>query len=229
MGIILDAILIGILILCIFLGIKNGLVRTVFSMLSFIVALILTIVFAPPVTQMAEHTPIGQELQASIQTSVSGQIDTLLANTENPVTNTTEGILDALQVPQYLKQSLFMKSDFNLRNTEMTASLAVANALSHAYIGLIVSVLLLIVLLILLRLLRFVAEQIFKLPLLREANRIVGGVAGAVNGVFVCFLVLFAINALSAIPALGFLVPIKEASLIYKNIYETNILMSFLV
>ncbi len=226
MAYILDILILAIVIFCIFRGIRRGAVKTAFSLLSFAVALILTFMFASPVTQYIEQQPFGQSMHESIEVALTDKIDGLLYTDKTDTTNTTESILKTLSVPEYMKKSLFLQSDFFVRNADVPAANAVADALASAYMKIICTIVLFIVLLLLLRILRFVAEGIFKLPLLKEINRIVGAAAGLVNGIFIAYLVLSAVSALSGIPAFSWLAPAKEASYIFKNVYENNVILS---
>ena len=125
-----------------------------------------------------------------------------------------------------MKNSLLLKSDFVVRNADVPASEAVADALASAYVKAISSVVLFILLLLLLRILRIVCEQLFKLPLLKDVNRIVGAAAGLVNGIFIAYLLLSAISALSGMPTFEWLASAMESSYIFKNVYENNAILS---
>lgn len=229
MAYILDIIILLIVGFCIYRGIRRGAVKTAFSLLSFAVALILTFMFASPVTQYVEQQPFGQSMHDSIEVALTEKIEGFLHIEESPTTNTTESILKTLSVPEFMKKSLLLQSDFFVRNADVPAANAVADALASAYMKVICTIALFIVLLIVLRLLRFAAEQVFKLPLFKEINRIVGAAAGLVNGIFIAYLVLSAVSALSGIPAFSWLAPAKEASYIFKNVYENNVILSALL
>ncbi len=224
---ILDIVVLIVLVFCIFRGIKRGAVRTIFSLFSFIIALVLTFMLASPFAQYMEKLSFGESMHASISKAVEDKIDGFLFKEEDvETTNTTESILDTLSVPTYMKKSLFLKSDFFVRNSDVPASKAVADTLASAYMKLIYSVVLFVLLLIGLRLLRILAELVFKLPLLKDVNRIVGAVAGLINGIVIAYLLLSAVSALSSLPGAEWLQSAMESSYIFKNIYENNALFS---
>ncbi|MBQ4159363.1 MAG: CvpA family protein [Clostridia bacterium] len=223
---ILDIIVLILILLCVIRGIRRGAVRTAFSLFSFIIALILTFMFASPFAQFIEKQPWGMEMHQSIEGSLTDKIDAILEKEESETTNTTESILNTLLVPEFMKNSLLLKSDFVVRNADVPASEAVADALASAYVKAISSVVLFILLLLLLRILRIICEQLFKLPLLKDVNRIVGAAAGLVNGIFIAYLLLSAISALSGMPTFEWLASAMESSYIFKNVYENNAILS---
>ncbi len=223
---ILDIIILAICAFCIWRGIRRGAIRTAFSLLSLIVTLSLTIMFASPFTQYIEQLPFGQKMHISIETAIEEKVNEILQLEGSETSNTTEDILKSLSVPEFMKKSLFLKSDFVVRNANVAASKAVADALATAYMKVLCTVILFIALLIALRLVRFLAELIFKLPLLKQLNGILGAVAGLVNGMVISYLLLSLVATLSALPAFEWLAPAKDASYIFKHIYENNALLS---
>lgn len=226
MAYILDVIILAIVIFCIVRGVKNGAVRTAFALLSFVVALIFTFMFASPITQYIEQQPFGIEMHESIEQALEEKINGILKSDDSNATNTTEDIIHSLSIPEFMKKSLLMQSDFFVRNADVPATKAVADALASAYMKIICTVVLFVVLIILLWLLRLLCELIFKLPILKEINKLIGGVAGLVNGIFISYLVLSAISALSGFTFFSWLAPTKEASYIFKYLYENNIVLS---
>lgn len=226
MAYILDIIILAIVIFCIIRGAKKGAVRTAFSLLSFVVALMLTFMFASPLTQYIEQQPFGIEMHASVEQAIEVKINGILKKGNEGTSNTTEDIVKSLSVPEFMKKSLLMQSDFFVRNADIPAAKAVADALASAYMKIICSVFLFIALLILLWLLRHLCELIFKLPILKEINRLLGGVAGFVNGIFIAYLVLSAVSALSGLPYFAWLAQAQESSFIFRYVYEYNILLS---
>ncbi len=226
MAYILDIIILAIVVFCIIRGAKRGAVRTAFSLLSFVVALVLTFMFASPLTQYIEQQPFGINMHDSIEQAIEVKINGILNRDAEETSNTTEDIIKSLSLPEFLKKSILMHSDFIVRNADVPAAKAVAGSLASAYLKMICSVALFIILLILLRILRLFCEQLFKLPILKEINRLVGGIAGFVNGIFIAYLLLSAVSALSGLPYFAWLAPAKESSYLFKYVYEYNILLS---
>ncbi len=243
---ILDIIILVIIVFCILRGIHRGAVRTAFALLSFAAALILTFMFASPVTQYIEKQPFGQKMHETIEEALNESISKIIStalpdmtsgiqsdlsieipsNFSLDIPNTPESILETLSIPESMKKSLFLQSDFFVRNQDMPAKNAVATTLASTYMKALCTGALFLLLLLLMRVFRFIAEQIFKLPLLKDLNRVIGGVAGLVNGIIVSMLVLSGISLFSAVSDASWLISAKETSLIFKFMYENNILLS---
>ena len=140
--------------------------------------------------------------------------------------NTTEGLLNTLKIPQFMYESVFAQSDFLVRTAQLTVAEAVSRALTSTFMKAMAGILLFLLLLIGIWLLRIVLEMIFKLPLLKEVNRLAGFLAGLVNGVLLSYLVLAVLGSLSGFSELTFVRDTIAQSYVYKNFYETNILWS---
>ena len=226
MGYIIDIIILAIIGFCIFRGVRAGAVRTAFSLLSVALALILTFMFASPFSQYIEHLPFGQSMHDSVENTILQSIEKTLTAENTLTTNTTESIIQSLSIPNSMKKELLLKSDFVVRNAAVSAANAVADALASAYLKIIFALILFLLILLIFRLVRKLTEQIFKLPLLKELNHIVGAVAGLVNGILLAYLLFATIGTLSTAPFMGWLASAKETSFLFKNIYENNFLLS---
>lgn len=145
---------------------------------------------------------------------------------QKPAANTTEDVLNAMKIPQFMFQSVFAQSDFLVRTAQLTVAEAVSKSLAGAFMKALAGILLFLLLLIGLWLLRIILEMVFKLPLLKEVNRLAGFLAGLVNGVLLSYLVLAVFGSLSGFGELTFIHDTIAQSYVYKNFYETNIVMS---
>ena len=72
--------------------------------------------------------------------------------------------------------------------------------------------------------LRRILEAIFKLPLLKEVNKLAGFLAGFINGVLLSYLLLAICVSLSGFGELSFIKNSIEGSFIYNYLCETNMI-----
>lgn len=243
MAYVLDIILAAIVLICIVRGTKKGFIRAAFSILTFFVAALLSFMFYGPFSEYVINTPVGQNISQGLEESVykavsgdaakqSAQIDetdgsqndaaSIQSSTEY---NTTEGILNAMKLPQFMFETVMSQSDFLMRNARVTAAQAVSSSLSGALMKIMAGVALFVLLLIALWILRIVLECIFRLPLLKDVNKLAGCVAGLINGLLLSYLLLAVVSSLAGFPELQFIRGTAEKSYIYKNLYETNMIL----
>lgn len=249
MAYVLDIILAAVIIICIIRGAKKGFIRAAFSILTFFMAALLSFMFYGQFSDYVISTPPGQNMTQSLRESVYKAVsgDTAAQsqnaeasapdgeerqssqqqNGENDVVkyNTTEEILNSMKLPQFIFGSVMSKSDFLMRNARITAAEAVSEALSEALMKILAGIVLFVLILIALWLLKILLEFVFRLPLLKEVNSLAGCVAGLINGLLVSYLIMAAVSSLAGFPELQFIRDSAQSSYIYKNLYETNMIL----
>ena len=200
MGIIIDIILLGILALTTFIGYKRGLVKVIFKMFAFIVALIITIVLYKPVTNIViNNTQLDEKIASIIvengtvekeETSENKTIDSYIEDTKNNIQN-------------------------NIVNSA-------AGTVSVNLVSIIVVIALFIAIRIALMLVGFFADSLAELPIVKQFNE-AGGIAyGVLQGVIIIIVILtityFVVNTTKD----SSITNIIDSSYITKFIYSNN-------
>lgn len=236
MPFILDAIIIAVLVFCVIRGAKKGFIKAAFSILTFLIAAILSFMFYVPFSDYVMTTDVGKNMTTGLEDSIYQAVSmgattdtaapeaTPAPSLENIDLGTTDGIINALKLPEFMFSSVMAQSDFLMRTAQITAAEAVSKSLSVSFMKAISGILLFVLILIGLWLLRLLLEFIFKMPLLKEVNKLAGFVAGLVNGVLVSYLILAIISSLSGFNELSFIRDTASQSYIYNNLYQTNII-----
>ena len=247
---ILDAVILLILIVSVVRGVKKGFIKAAFSILSFLLAAALAFMFYVPFSEYVINTGLGQSVSQnlgdSIYKAVSGdgqKADT--SDTENKQTqnsakendtassnslgSTTEDIIKTMNIPDFMFKSVFERSDFLMRTARLNAAQAVSSALTSAFMKLVSGVLLFLLILLGIWILRKILELVFKLPLLKEVNKLAGFIAGLVNGILISYLIIAICVSLSGFNELSFIKNTTQQSYIYKNFYQTNIIAEMFV
>lgn len=234
MAFILDAVITAVVIFCVVRGAKKGFIRAAFSILTFFVAAILSFMFYVPFSECVMNTSIGQNMSSGLESSIYQAVSGISTSSDSAsptpatdnaaVSGTTDGIINSLKLPEFMFSSIMSQSDFLMRTARVTAAEAVSKALSSAFMKAISGISLFIIILICLWLLRLLLEFIFKIPLLKEVNKLAGFAAGLVNGILAAYLILAVVSSLSGFSELGFIRETAEKSYIYNNLYQTNVL-----
>ncbi len=216
-------IVIGILIVNSFIGMKAGFIKTIFSLCSMVVAVVLTIWVSPYVNNYMRG---NEKIYDYIHTKVEKVLPEIADNGDR---NDQVSLIDGLSLPQSIKDSLNKNN-----NSEVYKELAVegfkgyvTGYMTGIVINALAFTLTFLVLLIALWVICFVLDIISKLPLLNQINKTAGLLAGLVHGLVVVWI-FFIILTVFGSSELGQ----KAMTLIGENeilslIYNNNILLGF--
>lgn len=201
MGILIDVIVLGFILLCTFWGYKKGLVELGIRALSFLIAIIIAFILYRPIAELVIHyTTIDESIQNAIVEKLSDK------DLEQENKSTPENIIE---------------------QTKDTAILGVAKTASYNIIYGGVMILLFVVTKIILFFVSALANIIEKLPIINQFNKAGGIVYGLVVGMFITCVVLLIISFISKVNTDNKIHKEIENSYVTKIIYENNILSIF--
>lgn len=201
MGILIDIIVIGFILLCTFWGYKKGLVELGIRALSFLIAIIITFILYRPIAELVIHyTTIDESIQNSIVEKLSDK-DLKQENKSTP-----ENIIE---------------------QTKDTAISGVAKTASYNIIYGGVMILLFVITKIVLFFVSALANIIEKLPIINQFNKAGGIIYGLVVGMFITCLILLIISFIAKVNTDNKIHKEIENSYVTKIIYENNILSIF--
>ena len=211
MGIVLDLILLASLALSIFFGYKKGLIGVAFNLCAFLVAIIVTWILYNPVTNIViNNTEIDDGIKnAIIEKGVIKQDE------KNQKENKVNEFIG-----QYITTPI---TDATNNAVEETAKV-----ISEKIVAIGVAIVLFIVVRIALILLKFVAEAIAKLPIIKQCNKAGGLVYGAIRGMFVIYTFLAILFLVMSVNNSGTIANIINSSIISKVLYENNLILNII-
>jgi len=161
-------------------GYKKGFMRGVFSLISWIVVLVLCNVATPMVTDfLMEETSIGESVNNTITTKVNEMI------AQSGIAELEENIPEELRIA-------LLGEEGNFEEILASEGQVVINASSIAYT--VVSAIALVLVVIVTRVLIVVIDLVLgvasKLPIIGPADKILGLVCGGAKGMLICWIVL---------------------------------------
>ena len=211
MGIVLDLILLASLALSIFFGYKKGLIGVAFNLCAFLVAIIVTWILYNPVTNIViNNTEIDDGIKnAIIEKGVIKQDE------KNQKENKVNEFIG-----QYITTPI---TDATNNAVEETAKV-----ISEKIVAIGVAIVLFIVVRIALILLKFVAEAIAKLPIIKQCNKAGGLVYGAIRGMFVIYTFLAILFLAMSVNNSGTIANMINSSIISKILYENNLILNII-
>lgn len=187
-------------VIMILVGLKRGLVKMAFSLISVLVVLILVNILTPSVKELLRITPVYTSINTSIQEYVNEHITAATENLTHTGVNAQKTIIDGLPLPKGVKQSLAENN-----NEQSYESMAannfgeyIANSLSDMILGAATFIILFVVLMLLINVLLQVLNIITKLPVIHTFNSIGGGIIGLIEALIVIWIACIVITAFSA-------------------------------
>lgn len=217
-------IVLAILVTNTLIGRKVGFIRTVFSLCSMIVAVVLTIWISPYVNDFLRgNDKIYQKISSTVEEMITFSEDQTDANGQ-------VAAIEKLSLPKSIKDSLIENN-----NAEAYKALSINSFqeyVSSYLTGLIINamsfLITFIVILILLWVICFALDIISKLPLLNQINKTAGMLAGLVHGLIVVWLFFILVTVFGSTQlgkqALEMIGDSQVLSLIYNN----NFILKFI-
>ena len=221
---ILALIVIVILLLYTFWGYKAGLIKTIFSICSMLVALILTLVISPHISKALQE-------KESVMTFFSTKVEKALNldKLENTAGSKLEQI-EKLPIPKSIKDTLIDNDNskaydaLNVKNFTSYVSHSVASVIINALSFVIVF----LVLYIGLRILCAVLDIISKLPVLHQINKLTGLIAGFIRGLIVIWLLCIVLTVSSTTSWGKSCFEMINESVFLSIIYNNNFIVKFI-
>lgn len=210
-----DLIILGVLALFTYLGIRRGLIMTLAGLVVSILALV-----GAPIAADQLSPAVANMLQPAIENAVQTNVDQALANNTASVTFSLEegSLLQQLvdsEFYQYFSQSAQQSVEQGIQETTHAVTATVAESLAQSLAWLAVYVIAFAVILALGRLLARVLDLAALLPGLHLINKSLGGVCGLLKG-----LVLVAVAASLGV-GFGLIPPASVSSSVLLQLFSS--------
>lgn len=200
MDYLLDLIVIAIIALSTFIGYKKGLIKVAFGLVSFILAIALSVVLYKPVSNFViEYTPIDDYIEQTISERLDSP-ETTDEETENIVSN-------------------------YYNNFKNASTNVIADGISKTIINISCMIIVFVVSKLILLLFRFLGDLIAKLPLIKQLNNAGGFLYGLLRGFIIIYGLLALIAIGSPIINMNELVAMINKSIITNIMYNNNIIL----
>jgi len=212
MGIILDVIIVAILAINVYLCYKKGLVNLAVGLIAVVAAIILSVIFYKPITNLVvENTGFDEAIENTI-------IETFVP----------EGT-DAGQV-QYVGILSFLETEVGnvVNQTQNEVMYETAGAMAEKVINLIVFIAIFTIVRVALFALTFVADAITSLPILKQLDDVGGILYGLVKALLIIYVVLAIVSLIVTFTASTSISDVISSSYVTKFFYNNNILLNLI-
>ncbi len=226
---------IGLVVGGAFLGFRAGLIKTVFSLISTIVVIIVTMIFSPVVTNLLKS---NDSITSTIQNGLNSVIDLsdVLEVLEKDIN--LKAFIDELKLPDSIKENLtntlpsvFSEDSLNSYTEEKLEEIEtyICSLLTETILNAVGFFVTFLIASIGVAVLCFTLDIISRLPVLHQINILAGAGAGALEGLMILWIGFIAITMLGSTEfgqnALGL---ISESSLL-SFLYDNNIVAKFIL
>lgn len=208
-----DAIVIIIILLCVFLGYKKGLIKVAVRLLSFVAALAVALILYTPISNhIIENTDIVPNLKNTVQTKIYNKEEKEEVPEQNKsITETMQGYVDSYT--EGVKENT---------SSYISEQIAITAVKLGTWVGLFAITKLLMIFI------RLFTDAIAEIPIIKQFNKTGGIIYGILEG-FALTYILLALLGLTA-PMLGENNIHKEInkSHLCKAMYENNLLIKLI-
>lgn len=197
-----NSILIGtgvFVVIMVLLGLKKGLIRMAFSLLSIVIILVLINILTPVTKQILKKTSAYDSVNQNIQQYVEEKVDSITAEEKIIQTGTgnQEAIIDKLPLPNSIKTDLKDNNqDYNFMKVDGIVGY-IASYLSDLVLNAVTFVLLFVILSILVFILIRVLDLFAKLPVIHFFNTAGGALMGLFEALVILWILCIIITACS--------------------------------
>lgn len=216
MGILIDIGIILIMIICIVIGYKKGLIKVAISFIAIILSIIIAIVIYKPIAeQIMNHTTIDEKIEISIYEKIK-DIDfnniTEKDKKENQILTFAE---------KYINEAIQKSKD--------NVAIYVAESLTETIVEIGTFIILLIILRIGLIILNLLSDLIGNLPIIKQFNKSGGIIYGVIEGILIVSVILTISYMINPICLNGKIEKNINKSQLGKTLYENNIIINTII
>jgi len=204
MGIILDVIIVAIIALNVYFCYKKGLVNLAVGLIAVVAAIILSVMFYKPVTNLVvENTELDEIIENTLNETFGEQVRFmgLASYLETEVENIANG-------------------------TQNEAEFVVASVMAEKIVSLIVFIAIFTIVRVALFALTFVADAITSLPILKQLDDVGGILYGLVKALLIIYLVLAIVSLIVSFTANTAISNVIGSSYVTKFFYDNNVLLN---
>lgn len=215
MSIIIDLVVIGLILLSTFLGYKKGLIGVAFKILSFLIAIVITLVLYRPIAGfIINNTPIAKNIESTIIEKLSsskieeGQIQKESTDLPNVVVN-------------YINSEITK----TVNSTKDEIVVNIAKDLSENIVNIGVMIALFIIIRIALIFAKVLLEAVAELPIVKQFNEAGGTIYGILRGILLIYLILAIISLILPMTDKTSVLGIINNTILTKLLYNNNLIL----
>ena len=226
MAFIVDIIILAIMLICIFLGYKKGLIGVAVNILGFFIALIIAFILYTPISNFIIN---NTSIETRLQDAISGNIASYVIKTNEEADEDSEEIEDNSPkvMTDYIDRFVEREKE-KVEQKEQEMIDAVSKTVATNIIKVAVGILVFVVAKIALLFLKIVAKFISDLPIIGQFNKIGGIIYGVLQGLLIIYISLAIISLFAPTMENTAILEAINSSIIGKIMYNNNIILKII-
>lgn len=223
---ILDVVMIAVIAVLVLIGVKRGIAKTFFNLLSLLLAGFLAYTASAPLSKWIYDAFISGSIHNTVTQSVAqsaGDVNSASQNIFDNLPGVLSGILNMFGVTA---SSVSDSASSAVENFSHTVASALEAALAPAiisFLGALLIGLLFIIFVLILKLISRKLLKLFKIPVIRWVNGFLGGALGLCEGLVLCYIAVFVCSLLLPFAADPLITPdMINQSFFFKAIYYSD-------
>lgn len=215
---IVDLIIIAVIAICIVMGVKRGLILSMISVLSLVIALTVGYLLMPAVSGLINMTPIPDKVDGVVYEYIN---DALGAEAESA------GYKDAIEdsaLPSFVKNKVENVVDDSVEQTTSEISHKASKSVTSAIVKIMAVALVAIVVFIILLSTKFIWKGLRKITVLRKIDTVGGALFGVGQGVLTVSGIMLIVSVFTSLGLMTGLAATIQSSFLGGFFYEYNFL-----
>lgn len=215
MNILVDIIVIAILLACVFLGYKRGLIGVIIKFFSFLIAIIISLVLFKPISYFViSHTEIDDHLRSTIAQWVEGE----QSSTESDI-HSSDSFLPTV-ISNYINTAV----DTATKEAQSNIAGIVAENLTITIINVGVMIVLFLLTRVILIFIKIISDALTELPIIKQFNTSGGILYGILQGLLIIYIGFTIISLFVPIDSVH---QVISSSYIGSFFYNHNLILLF--
>ncbi len=220
MAIIIDFIILAIMVICIALGYRKGLIGVAVNILGFFIALLIALILYTPISNfIINNTSIETTLQEAISDTVASYVIQSEESTEEETEDNSSKVM-ADYINDFIEEEK-QKAQTTEKEIINNVSEKVAINIIKIAVGIIVFIIAKIALIFV----KALANIIAKLPIIGQFDKLGGIIYGVLQGLIIIYIILALISLIAPTMGDSALIEAINSSLIGKAMYNNNIIL----
>ncbi len=218
---IVDIIIAAVAVLFAFIGWKRGFLLSVYSLLSMVIAVALSCMLSPAVSSLLDSAGLNAKIESGITEYLDGSLaDKFGADADV----SAEDAANELNLPSFITDKISGSVKDKTHDGIHAVSSGIAAEAADLACRMTAFTVVFILVFIIMVILKTVLKIASRLPVLKQANALLGLIAGIAEGIIVICIFFIILSVFASYPSVSHIASYVEESHIGRLFYDNNII-----
>ncbi len=210
---ILDILAVVCFFICLIINARRGFVKSLLGFMGFFLAGVITITAGGAFSDAVHDTPAGETVRSRVFNTT---YESILVSSDEDVDTALENV----KLPDFIKERAKERSEEITENI----SYSLSESISEVVFELLARGALFVILILGFFVIKLIIPVILKLPVIKQADKSLGAVAGILNGVIALYVLMLVVSIVMSISEISWLKDAADSSIAYEWFYEKSFL-----